>query len=77
MIKAKIDILQALKEKGYNTTYLRKNNLIGESTLTKIRKGDLTGISLKTINIICRLLKKQPGQIIEYEPDTTDEIKNE
>lgn len=68
MIKAKIDILQALKEKGYNTTKLRNDNIIGESTLTKIRSGDLTGVNLKTINILCELLKKQPGQIVEYIP---------
>lgn len=69
MIKAKIDILKALKEKGYNTNYLRVNNILSQSILTKIRTGDLTGISLKTLNVICGLLNKQPGSLIEFVKD--------
>jgi len=33
MIAYKIDILAALKEKGYNTNRLRKEKLLAESTL--------------------------------------------
>lgn len=69
MIRAKIDIIKALKEKGYNTNYLRVNNILSQSILTKIRTGDLTGISLKTLNVICGLLNKQPGYLIEFVKD--------
>ena len=67
MIKLKIDILQELKNKGYNTTYLRNNNLLSESTIQQLRQGKTPGI--KSINVICELLKKQPGQLLEYVPD--------
>lgn len=68
MIKYKIDILEELKKKGYTTTRIRKDNIISESTLTSIRKNK--PITTATLDIICKLLKKQPGQILEYIPDT-------
>ena len=66
-IHYKIDILQALKEAGYNTSILRKEKLMGEATIQKLRKGEL--VSWANINTICRLLNCQPGDIIEYIPD--------
>lgn len=69
MIKFKIDVLKELKEKGYNTNYLRNNKIISESSIQQIRRGQTPGI--KTINTICGLLKKQPGQMLEYIPDET------
>ena len=67
MIKFKIDIMQALKNKGYNTNYIRQNKLLSEATLQQIRTGKTPGI--KSLNVICALLNKQPGQLLEYVPD--------
>ena len=39
MLKYKIDILESLKEKGYTSYKIRKEKLIGESQLQKIRTG--------------------------------------
>ncbi len=64
MLKYKIDILEALKEKGYTSYRIRKDKLIGEAQLTKIRNGDIA--SKETLNTICRLLDCQPGDILEY-----------
>lgn len=63
-IKYKIDILSALKEKGYSQNRIRNEKLIGQSYLTQLRHGEL--VSWKIIEIICRLLSCQPGDIIEY-----------
>ena len=60
-----IDVLEALKQNGYSTYRIRKEKLIGESTLQKIRQG--LPVSLKNIETICRLLHCQPGDIIRYE----------
>lgn len=65
MIKFKIDILQMLKESGYNTNYLRKNKLLSESTIQKIRNGD-TSLTLKNLDVICSMLEMQPGDVVEY-----------
>lgn len=67
MLEFKIDILERLKEKGYNTGRLRREKLIGENALTQIRKGIVPGT--KTINSLCELLEMQPGSIIRYVPD--------
>ncbi len=64
MLKYKIDILEALKEKGYTSYKIRKDKLIGEAQLTKIRNGDIA--SKETLNTICKLLNCQPGDILQY-----------
>lgn len=60
----KIDVLQALKSNGYNTNKLRKERLLAESTIQKLR--DNKPISWANISQICKLLNCQPGDIIEY-----------
>ena len=64
MIIFKIDILKALKENGYNTTYLRKNKILSESTIQKIRSKD-TSLTLKNLDVICAMLEMQPGDVVE------------
>lgn len=66
-IRYKIDILAALKEKGYTSTRIREEKLIGQSYLQQIRHGEL--VSWKTIDTICRLLNCQPGDLVEYVDD--------
>lgn len=74
-IKYKIDILAALKEKGYSQNRIRNEKLIGQSYLTQLRHGEL--VSWKTIEIICRLLNCQPGDIIEYIEPAPDGAERE
>lgn len=66
-IRYKIDILAALKEKGYTSTRIREEKLIGQSYLQQIRHGEL--VSWKTIDTICRLLNCQPGDLVEFNVD--------
>lgn len=73
MIKFKIDVMEALKNKGYNTTRIRSEKLIPEGTLTKIRTNNGMAISTATLNTICKILNKQPGQILEYVKDQEQE----
>lgn len=68
MLTYKIDVLETLKESGYNTTRLRKEQIIGESSIQLLRKGEMVGI--KTIEKICDMLDMQPGNIIKYVEDT-------
>lgn len=65
MIQYKLDILQALKEKGFTSYRLRNDKLLNESTMTKLRNKD-TSITLQTLDIICKLLNCQPSDIIGY-----------
>ena len=63
-VQYKIDIIAALKEKGYSTYKLRKEKLLGESVLQQLRNGDL--VSWTNIARLCDLLECQPGDILEY-----------
>jgi len=65
-IKYKIDIMAALKEKGYTSTRIRNEKLIGQSYLQQIRHDEI--VSWKTIDMICTLLQCQPGDILEHIP---------
>ena len=66
-LRYKVDILQALKEKGYNTNRLRKEKLLSEGALQRLRHAD--PVSWSNIEQLCRLLKCQPNDIIEYVED--------
>ena len=63
----KLDVLSALNEVGYTTYQIRKNKLLSESTVQKLREGK--PISWENIETLCKLLNCQPNDIIEYIPD--------
>lgn len=67
MIIYKIDVIETLKESGFNTTRILKENIISQSSMQKIRKGE--PISMKTLDTLCKLLDMQPGNIIRYVKD--------
>lgn len=64
MLTYKIDVLETLKEIGYNTTRLRKEKLLGENAIQSLRRGEMVGII--ALEKICALLDMQPGNIIKY-----------
>ena len=63
-IRYKVDVLVELKKKGYTSTKIREDKLIGQSYLQQLRHGEL--VSWKTLDTICSLLECQPGDLIEY-----------
>ena len=63
-MKFKIDVLAALKEKGYNTNRIRTEKLLSQSTLQKFRNNE--GVSWENIETLCKLLECQPGDMLEY-----------
>lgn len=70
-IQYKVDVLAALKDAGYNTSRIRKDKLIGESMLQKIRSGQMP--SWAVLETICGLLDCQPGDLVEYVKDQENE----
>lgn len=64
MLVYKIDVLEALKENGYNTNRLRKEKLLGENSIQYLRENKMIGA--KALDVICGLLEMQPGNIIKY-----------
>lgn len=66
-IRYKVDILAELKKKGYSSTRIRDEKLIGQSYLQQLRQGEL--VSWKALNTICALLECQPGDLIEFQKE--------
>ncbi len=67
MLVYKIDVIETLKESGYNSTRILKENIISQSAMQKMRKGEMIGI--KTLEQLCKILDMQPGNIIKYVED--------
>ena len=66
-LRYKIDVLAALKEKGYNTNKIQTEGLLSQSTLQKFRNQQ--GVSWENLEILCRLLDCQPGDLLMYAED--------
>ena len=63
-LQYKIDVLSALKEKGYNTNRIRAEKLLSQSTLQKFRNKQ--GVSWENLETLCKLLDCQPADLIEF-----------
>ena len=46
---------------------MRKEKILSESTIQKLRTGK--GIAWENIELLCKLLECQPGDLMEYIPD--------
>ncbi|MBQ8619200.1 MAG: helix-turn-helix transcriptional regulator [Clostridia bacterium] len=67
-------ILPELKAAGYSTARLRKEKIIGEATIQQLREGKL--VSWRLMEMICKILQCQPGDLLEYvedEPETAQQ----
>jgi putative transcriptional regulator len=71
-IRYKVDILAELKKKGYSSTRIREEKLIGQSYLQQLRRGE--PVSWKMLGTICSLLECQPGDLIEYVEEQTENV---
>lgn len=59
------DILSKLSDSGYNTTTIRKEKILSESTLTKIRNNE--PISLDSLEIISMLTNEPIENLVEFD----------
>lgn len=67
MIIQKIPIMPALKDAGYSSTRLRRDRLVSERDMQRLRHGGIPSHGL--LDTLCRLLSCQPGDLIAYIPD--------
>lgn len=63
-LQYKINVLEALKDKGYTTYTLRKEKLLSESTIQKLRMGE--GVAWDNLETLCKLLDCDIGDLLEY-----------
>lgn len=64
-LRYKINVLSALKEKGYNTSRIRSEKLFSQSTLQKFRTDE--GVSWENLEMLCQLLDCDIGDILHFE----------
>jgi putative transcriptional regulator len=66
-VRLKIDVMDRLRDAGYTSYRIRKEKIMGQDVLQKIRHGEV--VSPANLSVICSLLNCQPGDIMEYVPD--------
>ena len=59
----KIDVLSALSAAGFSSYRLRRDRILGEAVIQKLRSGE--GVGWSTLETLCNLLSCQPADIIE------------
>ena len=59
-------LFDLMREKGLTTYKIRKNKIISEGTLQKLRENGT--VSTESIDALCAALDCQPGDIMEYVP---------
>ena len=58
-------LFQLLKDRGITTYKIRKENIISQAALTKMKNGK-GNIDTRTLERLCSYLNCQPGDIMEY-----------
>lgn len=61
-------LFDLLSKKGKTSTYYLRQNGFSAATVDKLRKNEI--VTTETISRICALLECQPGDLMEYTPDT-------
>ena len=64
-------LFELMKEKGFSSYRLRKEKLISQAILQKLRIGG--NVDTRTIERLCAMLDCQPGDILAWEPDKEED----
>lgn len=67
-IQLRLDVMMAKRRMRSNV--LARAIGITESNLSLLKSGKVRGIRFSTLDAICRALECQPGDILEYQPET-------
>lgn len=71
--KYRIDVVQALSDKGFTSYKIKQNSLLSQGTLKKLKGGG--NVTLETLDAVCCMLRCNIADIIEIEPTDADKIK--
>lgn len=71
MYTYKIDVVEALAKKGFNSYKMKKDGLMSQGTLQKLKNKE--NVTLETLNTVCCMLQCNIGDVIEIE--MTDDEK--
>lgn len=68
-----IDVMMARRKMSLNE--LSEKVDITQANLSILKTGKAKAIRFSTLDAICRVLECQPGDIIEYRPEQTEDTK--
>lgn len=74
-IQINLDVMMAKRKKGL--TELAKEVDITLANLSILKNGKAKAVRLETLNAICRALQCQPGDILEYVEEESEEKEKE
>ena len=66
-IRYKVDVIAALKAAAFTAYKLEHEQLLHKMSVQKLRQGEL--VSYSVLGALCKLLKCQPGDLIEHVED--------
>ena len=69
-IVIRLDVVMARRKVRSNV--LARAIGITEANLSLLKSGKVKGLRFATLEAICRFLDCQPGDLLEYEPDTSE-----
>ena len=58
-------LFELLKKKGITSYRIRRENIISQAALTKMKNGE-GNIDTRTLERLCAVLECQPGDIMDY-----------
>jgi len=64
------DVLELLKDRGFSSYRLRKEKLISQGAVQRIREGKM--ISWHELDKICTWLQCQPGDLLRHEVEVNE-----
>ena len=73
MIRYKFDIMQALRDRGYDSKKIKTERILSQATITAIKRGG--NITTDTLNRLCIILRLQPSDILEVVPTDEEKIR--
>lgn len=74
MLRYRTNLLEELEDRGFTQFRLKKDKILGSSTIDKLREGKMIGIN--ALEKICDLLDMQPGDLIENRKEDEKNAKN-
>ncbi|MFI3255223.1 MAG: helix-turn-helix transcriptional regulator [Eubacteriales bacterium] len=69
----RLDRMMADRKMSLNT--LSEKVGISNVNLSKLKTGKASAVRLSTLEAICKALNCQPGDILEYQPEATEELE--
>lgn len=66
----RLTIAKVLEDRGKKAYWLAKQTSLSYATVDGLVKGKKQGIEFSTLDVLCRVLECQPGDLIVFEEDT-------